>query len=233
MNNGLTHEVVIIGAGPSGLTGACYLGRFRRPCIVLDGGASRARWIPKSHNTPGFPAGVGGKELLARLRDQALRYGIEIIPGEVHTLRRVDQGFQLECSSEIYFSQFVMLATGVKDELPAVPGTASAIHQAILKICPICDAFESTGKQIAVVGLGEHAFREAQFLQYYSDWITVINLDKHDEALQLQIEAAGIKYVRASAEGLVFNDKSVCVLDDYRKSHTLNVVFPRFHGRFS
>ena len=225
MNNTQTQEAIIIGAGPAGLTGACYLGRFRRPCIVIDGGASRARWIPKSHNTPGFPAGVGGEELLARLREQALRYGAQIVPGEVQTLRRAGQGFEVVTLTEVYLSQFVILATGAKDELPLARGAESAIHQAILKICPICDAYESTGKQIAVIGAGEHAFREAQFLQSYSDRITLIDLDHHNEALQSRIEAAGIKYQRAQVESLVFNENSVSVLGDDQTIHTFEIIY--------
>jgi thioredoxin reductase (NADPH) len=92
MNAPILHPSIIIGAGPAGLTAACYLGRFRRPSVILDHGDSRARWIPKSHNTPGFPAGVGGEELLARLREQALLYGAQIRPAYVEELSGGEQG---------------------------------------------------------------------------------------------------------------------------------------------
>ena len=59
-------DAIIVGAGPAGLTAAIYLGRFRRHCIVLEDGHSRARWIPTSHNIPGFTAGVGGAEFLRK-----------------------------------------------------------------------------------------------------------------------------------------------------------------------
>ena len=61
-------DVLVVGAGPAGLTAATYLARFHRRFVVVDAGKSRARWIPTSHNCPGFPFGVAGPELLAKLR---------------------------------------------------------------------------------------------------------------------------------------------------------------------
>src|SRR5438270_334356 len=66
-------DCAIVGAGPAGLTAATYLARFRRNIHVFDAGNSRARYIPLSHNCPGFPEGVSGAELLQRLRAQAAR----------------------------------------------------------------------------------------------------------------------------------------------------------------
>ena len=68
-------EVLVIGAGPAGLTAATYLARFRRRTLVIDAGQPRACWIPLSHNTPGFPAGVSGPDILTRMREQAEEYG--------------------------------------------------------------------------------------------------------------------------------------------------------------
>lgn len=69
------HDAIVVGAGPAGLTAAIYFGRFRRRCLVLEDGQSRARRIPTSHNIPGFMAGVGGLEFLASLKEQAFKYG--------------------------------------------------------------------------------------------------------------------------------------------------------------
>jgi thioredoxin reductase (NADPH) len=225
MNGPHVSPAIIIGAGPAGLTAACYLGRFRRTPVVLNRGDSRARWIPKSHNTPGFPAGVGGEELLTRLREQALRYGAQIREAQVDELTVEADGFVVRTPTAVYRSRYVILATGVKDELPRVAGAEAAIHQAVLRVCPICDAFESSDKEIAVIGTGEHAFREAQFLQTYSERITLVNVGKHTEALQAQIEAAGIQYKRADANNLFFDERSVSVVDKDHKTHTFDVVY--------
>src|ERR1044072_3312698 len=79
-------DCLIIGAGPAGLTAAIYLARFRRSIRVIDGGHSRANLIPTSHNYPGFK-GVGGPELLQRLREQALRYDVPLEHGIVESLQ--------------------------------------------------------------------------------------------------------------------------------------------------
>ena len=61
-------DCAIIGGGPAGLTAAIYLSRFHRGVVVIDGGDSRASWIPRSHNHPGYPEGIHGNDLLARMR---------------------------------------------------------------------------------------------------------------------------------------------------------------------
>jgi thioredoxin reductase (NADPH) len=68
-------DCVVVGAGPGGLTAAVYLARYLRDVVVLDDGRSRALWIQRSHNCPGYPQGISGPELLERLRRQAVRYG--------------------------------------------------------------------------------------------------------------------------------------------------------------
>ena len=89
-------EVLIIGAGPAGLTAATYLGRFRRRTLVVDGGAPRACWIPLSHNMPGFPAGVTGADILKRMREQAEEYNAVVEPGRVQRLTQDGDVFVAE-----------------------------------------------------------------------------------------------------------------------------------------
>ena len=172
------YDVIIVGAGPAGLTAATYLGRFRRKVLMLDGGRSRADWIPESHNTPGFPRGVGGQQLLAQMSEQAAFYGAERRAARATTLTRDADGFtvQLDADADAVRARFVLLATGVVDRLPALDDIEPAIRAARVRMCPICDAYEAIDQKIAVLGDGDLGAREAAFLTTYSDAVTLLHL---------------------------------------------------------
>jgi len=87
-----TLDCLIIGGGPAGLTAAIYLSRFHLDIMVVDGGKSRAAWIPTSHNHAGFPEGINGEELLRRMREQAQLYGTRIETGQVTKLEKGENG---------------------------------------------------------------------------------------------------------------------------------------------
>ena len=167
------YDAIVIGAGPAGLTAGIYLARFRRRVLILDGGRPRASWIPQSHNTPGFPHGVSGDELLGRLRAQALDYGAEILQARALTLEKGEifsvgaEGSQLE-------SLAIVTATGIVDETPPIPGIDAAIRASLVRMCPICDAFEAIDKRVAILGGGPLAAREAAFLRNYTGDITLL-----------------------------------------------------------
>ncbi len=170
------HDVIIIGGGPAGLTAATYLGRFRRHCLVLENGNSRARWIPTSHNIPGFAAGVSGEEFLSSLKAQAGKYGSEIRHGNALDLTERDGIFTLHTDGETLRSPYVLLATGVRDRLPDIDGASEAVLRSLLRFCPICDAFEAIDKRIAVIGNGAAGEREANFLSNYSRTVTLLDI---------------------------------------------------------
>lgn len=167
-------DAVIVGAGPAGLTAAIYLARFRRKVLVLGDGPSRASWIPQSHNTPGFPHGVGGDELLARLQAQALEFGVEMRRARVDALAPTGAGFEVLGWEAAVQAPAVLLATGVLDRMPDLPGIEAAVRRGLVRMCPICDAYEATDKRLAVLGDGGLAQREAAFLRTYSDDVTVV-----------------------------------------------------------
>lgn len=192
-------EVVIIGAGPAGLAAATYLGRFHRSPVVIDAGDSRARWIPESHNIPGFPQGICGEQFLAQLRAQAERFGAVIRPDRVESLNEANGGFAIQLQTETLYSRYVLLATGVRDHLPELSGAAEAVLRSLLRVCPICDGFEATGKTIAVIGSGPAGEREADFLKTYSDRVTLLHIGPDDDpARRARVEGNNIELIQTN-----------------------------------
>ena len=173
-------EVLIIGAGPAGLTAATYLARFLRRVVVADAGEPRACWIPVSHNMPGFPAGITGGAILSRMREQAEEYGAVVEAGTVEDLRAVDGGFVARLNGRELSVRAVLLATGVVDHHPDLPGVEDAVRRSLVRICPICDGYEATGKAVAVIGDSDAGVREAAFIRTYSDQVTLIHIGAAD-----------------------------------------------------
>ena len=192
-------DCLIIGGGPAGLTAAIYLGRFRRNFIVADAGASRALWIPKSHNHAGFPDGVIGSELVARMRSQAAKYGARTIADTVSHLERLPDGvFEATIGGVPLSAKTVLLATGVIDKEPALPNVFNAVQKGLIRHCGICDGYEVIDHKIAVIGHGETGLGEALFLRTYTSDITLLSLGEPlrlDRAQRRKMQDAGIKSV--------------------------------------
>lgn len=177
-------ECIIIGGGPAGLTAAIYLARFLRSCVVVDGGQGRAASIPRSYNLSGFPDGISGADLLARMRAQAARYGARLRSGEAHELERAPGGFVVRIGREELRAPTVLLATGVVNHRPAMPPAVhdSAVSHGLIRYCPVCDGFEARDMLIAVLGCDDHGAAEAEFLSRYGKRITL--LAQHSRDLQ-------------------------------------------------
>ncbi len=171
-------DCLVIGGGPAGLTAAIYLARFRRSVLVVDGGASRAALIPKSRNYPGFPDGVSGPDLLAELRSQAERYGGQLRNGAVRELHKNSDGiFVANLEDGSVSARRVILATGIIDEHPSLPGAAELTKQGVLRYCPVCDAFEALDKRIGVIGPLERVVNKGLYLRTYSPDIVLLALE--------------------------------------------------------
>jgi thioredoxin reductase (NADPH) len=203
-------DVLIIGGGVAGLTAATYLGRFRRPALIVDGDSSRARWIPESHNIPGFPHGIGGEELLSRLQSQAARYGAEVLPAWIEFIVRTESGFEVKLDGATIHSRYVIMATGLEDHLPPVEGAAEALLRSVLRVCPICDAFEAVDKRIAVIGDGESGEHEAQFLRTYSERVCYLHVGKEvDHARRARLQEWDIDLIETQLSQLRVSGNSL------------------------
>lgn len=170
------HDCAVIGGGPAGLTAAIYLARYHLSVAVFDDGTSRAASIPMSHNHAGFPDGINGRDLLNRMRTQALKHGVDIRAEKVAELHRASNSFTV-LSHRPEEARTVLIATGVVNRRPAISAGLhdTAVSAGLIRYCPVCDGFEITDKPIAVIGSGSRAFKEAVFLRSYTKSLTLVS----------------------------------------------------------
>jgi thioredoxin reductase (NADPH) len=188
-------DCLVIGGGPAGLTAAIYLARYRRKVVVVDDGHSRAELIPESHNYPGFTGGISGPDLLRALREQAERYGAVLRHGRINDLQTGVDGFIAYRDREQLSASKVVLATGIVDESPELPGLRDAIYQGALRFCPICDAYEVIDQHIGVLGRIDTAWKKALFLRTYSHRVTLLPTDdpkSMPENVRKELQQAGV-----------------------------------------
>jgi thioredoxin reductase (NADPH) len=204
-------DAIIVGAGPAGLIAGTYLGRFRRRCLILGDDHSRARWIPTSHNIPGFAAGIGGSELLATLTQQTKQFGAQILTANVVSVVKSWDHFVVATADHGSFAgRYLLLATGTKDHLPDLPGAPEAVMRSLLRFCPICDGYEAIDKRIAVIGSGMAGEREAQFLTTYSNRVTLLRVHASPNAVVTDL-SPGIESIAITLSDLLIGEKEITV----------------------
>ena len=190
-------DCLIIGGGAAGLTAAVYMGRYKRQALILDCGGSRLQWIPKTRNVPGFPEGIEGPELLARMREHARRYGVPTQHTEVRKLQRLDDGsFRAESAEGAWRARFVILATGARDVEPEIEGIREAMKAGQVRYCPICDGFETQGQRVAVLGRAGHGLRESLFVSNFGNEVTWLAMATQEEVAAealAQLRTAGVR----------------------------------------
>jgi thioredoxin reductase (NADPH) len=225
-------DCLVIGAGPAGLTAATYLTRFHRRIVAVDAGKSRARWIPSSHNCPGFPFGVAGTALLDRLRAQATGYGAELVEGCIAKLECDDACFvATTADGRRWRAQCVILATGIVDRMPSMPKLEDAIARNVVRLCAVCDGYEASDERIAVYGAVDEAIRHAVFLRTFSRQVAAVRSEDGEPSDECAALARTAKVPVLARAVSLEHDGTCCVftLDD-GSVHRFDTVYPVLGG---
>jgi thioredoxin reductase len=197
------YDVIVVGGGAAGLSGALALVRARRSVLVIDDGTPRNAPAEHVHNYL-TRDGVSPAELYALGRAEVTGYGGEVITGTVTSATQQEPGFLVELSDGQRFEARRLLVTaGVKDQLPDVPGLAERFGRDVLH-CPYCHGWEVRDQAIGVLATTGMAVHQAQLFRQWSDDITLF-LHKGPELTDGQWEelaARGIAVVQGEVEGL-------------------------------
>lgn len=200
-----SYDVVVIGGGAAGLSGALALSRARRSVLVIDAGGPRNAPASHAHNYLGRE-GVPPTELLAIGRGEASGYGAEIVEGEAVSARRLPggAGFRVEREDgSAVTARRLLVTTGLVDELPAIPGLAERWGQDVLH-CPYCHGWEVRDAPIGVVALSPMAVHQALLWRQWSEDVTLFLHDAPeptDEEYE-QLAARGVAVVDGEVTGI-------------------------------
>lgn len=225
-------DVIVIGAGPAGLTAALYLARYSREVLVLHDGKSRALRIPKTHNVPGFPEGIEGPELIARMTRHAAAFGARIENTEVTGIEQTARGFHLaSAGGKRWSSRAVVLSSGIFLNQVDLPHESHerAIRAGVLRYCPVCDGYEHRDARIGVIGCDSNGAAEALFLRQYSTDITLMPLSCSELSLEQtrELAGAGIRVETGALIGLEPHEERMDVhLESRSAPLSFDVVYP-------
>lgn len=171
-------QLVIIGSGPAGYTAAVYAARANLSPVVIAGSVTAGGELMNTtdvENYPGFPAGVQGPELMESMREQAEKFGAEVIYDDVASLKLEPGAHQIETAlGARYTAQAVILATGSAYRELNLPNEKKLSGRGV-SWCATCDGFFFRDQHIAVVGGGDSALEEATFLTRFASKVTLIH----------------------------------------------------------
>ncbi|WP_208029358.1 thioredoxin-disulfide reductase [Rhabdothermincola sediminis] len=195
-------NVIIIGSGPAGLTAAIYTARANLHPLVIEGEPSSTSDQPggqlmlttEVENFPGFPEGIMGPELMSRFRDQALRFGAEIVTERVTRVDLSSRPFGVwvgdpQAEQPTYRSRVVIVSTGARSLMLGLEGERRLLGHGV-STCATCDGFFFRGQHIAVVGGGDSAVEEATFLTKFAEKVTLIHRRDELRASKIMQERA-------------------------------------------
>src|SRR5499427_7785629 len=185
------HNVVIIGSGCAGLTAAIYAARANLKPLVLDGHEPGGQLSLTTHveNFPGFPEGIMGPELIANMRKQAEKFGAEFKSGTVSEVDLSKRPFKITAGKETFETKTLIVAAGASARLLGLKGERELIGRGV-STCATCDGYFFRGKPIAVVGGGDSAMEEANFLSRYASRVYLIHRRKEFRASKIMVDRA-------------------------------------------
>ena len=182
MKEPIEYDIVIIGAGPAGLTAAIYAGRALLKTLVIEKGLPGGQLNETDYieNFPGFEEKIAGQELMSRTRGQAERFGAEIVLDEVNGLEPLDDRYLIKGMGKEYTTRAVIIASGSHPRELPIDG-AKRLKGKGVSYCATCDGYFFQGKNILEIGAGDSGLTEAIFLTKFAESVGIVIRHPQDD----------------------------------------------------
>jgi len=181
----MKHDAIVIGGSFAGLAAATYLARGRRDVAVIDAGAPRNRFAAHSHGFLGFD-GVPPGDIVAQAKTQLAAYPtISQLSGAVASAERRNEGFAVTLGSgEVLTGDKLILAFGISDVLPEIPGLAERWGASVIH-CPYCHGYEFAGQRLGVLGMSPNSIHQAMLIPEWGPTTFFLNGQPEPDATAL------------------------------------------------
>ncbi len=184
-------DVIIIGSGPAGLTAAIYTARANLKPLVIEGlqAGGQLMLTTDVENFPGFPEGIVGPDLMAKFREQAERFGAEFLTADVDEVDFSVSPLRVRVGNKDEFAKTVIISTGAQARMLGLANEHALLGHGV-STCATCDGFFFRGHDIAVIGGGDSALEEANFLTRFADKVTLVHRRKELRASKIMQDRA-------------------------------------------
>ena len=208
------YDVIIIGAGPAGISASLYAKRANLDVLVIYYGKSNLESAEQIDNYYGFPNGISGKDLYKNGIEQAKNLGIKVEEIEVVGIETLSGTYNVNTPKGSFEGKTIILSTGNKKLKPNIYGIEKFEGKGI-SYCAICDAFFYRSKNVAVIGNGKFAINEAEELSHVAENVTILTngLDKPDCKFKVITEKINNIFGENKVGGVEFEDGSRLKLD--------------------
>jgi len=185
------NDVIIIGSGCAGLTAAIYAGRGNLKPIVIDGfePGGQLSLTTMVENFPGFPDGILGPDLIENMRKQALRFGAEFKAGAITEVDLSKRPFKIATANEVFETRALIIASGASARMIGLESERKLVGYGV-STCATCDGYFFRGKEIAVVGGGDTAMEEANFLSKFASRVNILHRRPEFRASKIMLDRA-------------------------------------------